>query len=137
MTKDLELSLSELKEKQLDQLKSHWSNTVYPSQTISHMIKLNSSYTDELIVTENLCLIECAEYIKYEKTRSLNPSDVNAESLGINTSRRPAKKLPPTHVTSESGANYGIDPQTGKNRTASLLYPSKRCSHLLAKYTAS
>ena len=93
LTKDLELSLSELKEKQLDELKTLWGNTVYPSQTISHMIKLHSSYTDELIVTENLRLIECAEYIKYEKANSLNPSDVNAESLGINTSLRPAKKL--------------------------------------------
>ena len=88
------------------------------------MIKLHSSYTDELIVTENLRLIECAEYIKYEKSTSINPSEINAESLGINTSRRPAKKLPPTNVTSESGANYGIDPQTGKNRIQPLLYPT-------------
>ena len=54
----------------------------------------------------------------------MNPQNVNAESLGINTSRRPAKRLPPTHLTSESGANFGINPQTGKTRTQPLLYPT-------------
>jgi hypothetical protein len=44
--------------------------------------------------------------------------------MGINTSRRPAKRLHPTHLTSESGANFGIDPQTGKTRTQPLLYPT-------------
>ena len=67
LTKNLELSLSELKERQLDLLKTLWSNTVYPSQTISHMIRLQSAYTDELIVQENLRLIQCAEFIKEEK----------------------------------------------------------------------
>ena len=124
LTRNLELSLSELKERQLDQLKALWSNTVYPSQTISHMIKLHSAYTDELIVQENMRLIECAEFIKYEKLSSATPSDVNAESLGLNTSRRPPKRLPPTNVRTESGANYGIDPQTGKNRSTPLLYPT-------------
>ena len=124
LTKDLDLSLSELKEKQLDDLKSLWGNTQYPNQTISHMIKIHNSYTDELIVTENLRLIACADHIKEMKSVNVNPNDVNAESLGINTSRRPAKKLPPTHLTSESGANFGIDPQTGKTRTQPLLYPT-------------
>ena len=58
------------------------------------------------------------------KSHAANPHDVNAESLGINTSRRPPKRLPPTHLTSESGANFGIDPQTGKTRTQPLLYPT-------------
>ena len=31
LTKDLELSLSELKEKQLDELKALWGDTAYPS----------------------------------------------------------------------------------------------------------
>jgi hypothetical protein len=84
------------------------------------MIKLHSSYTDELVVTENLRIIECSEHIKIMKSQSGNPQDVNAESLGINTSRRPEKRLPPTHLTSESGANFGIDPQTEK--TAHNLY---------------
>ena len=38
LTKDLELSLTELKEKQLDDLKTLWEETQYPNQTISHMI---------------------------------------------------------------------------------------------------
>ena len=58
------------------------------------------------------------------KSVNANPNDVNAESLGINTSCRPAKRLPPTHLTSESGANFGIDPQTGKTRIKPLLYPT-------------
>ena len=66
LTKNLELSLSELKDAQLENLRDVWHHTVYPSQ-----------------------------------------------SLGINTTRRPAKRLPPTHVTVETGANYGIDPFTG------------------------
>ena len=124
LTKDLELSLSELKEKQLDELKALWGDTAYPSQTISHMIKLHSSYTDELVVTENLHLIACAEHIRYMKSQSANPQDITAETLGINTSRRPAKRLPPTHLTCESGANFRIDPQTGKTRIQPLLYPT-------------
>ena len=121
LTKNLELSLSELKERQLDLLKTLWSNTVYPSQTISHMIRLQSAYTDELIVQENLRLIQCAEFIKEEKQSSANPSEVNAESLGLNTSRRPPKRLPPTHVRMESGANYGID---RPNRKTTQFTPS-------------
>ena len=73
---------------------------------------------------ENLRLIQCAEFIKQEKNNANTPSDVNAESLGLNTSRRPPKKLPPTHIRMESGANYGIDPQTGKQRSQPLLYPT-------------
>ena len=66
------------------------------------MIKLHSSYTDELIVTENCRIIACSDHIK----------------------GRPAKRLPPTHLTSESGTNFGIDPQTGKTRIQPLLYPT-------------
>jgi hypothetical protein len=99
LTKDLELSLTELKEKQLDDLKTLWEETQYPNQTISHMIKLHSSYTDELIVMENLRLIACSDHIQYQKNQAVNPQNVNAESLGINTSRRPPKRLPPTHLT--------------------------------------
>ena len=125
LTKDLELSLSELKERQLDDLKSIWGETQYPSQTISHMIKLHSSYTDELLVTENLRIIECSEHIKVMKSQSANPQNVNAESLGINTSRRPAKRSPPTHLTSENGANFGIDSK--QEKPAHNLY----CTQLL------
>ena len=124
LTKNLELSVSELKEAQLDNLKTLWSNTAFPSQTISHMVRIYSAYTDELIMQENLRLIQCAEFIKQEKNNANTPSDVNAESLELNTSRRPPKKLPPTHIRMESGANYGIDPQTGKQRNQPLLYPT-------------
>ena len=67
LTTNLELSVSELKERQLDLLKTLWIDTAFPSQTISHMICLQSAYTDELIVQENLRLIQCAEFIKQEK----------------------------------------------------------------------
>ena len=124
LTKDLELSVTELKDKQLDDLKSLWAQTHYPNQTISHMVKIHNSYTEELVVIENLRLIACAEHIKQRKDNSANPHDITAESLGINTTRRPVKKLPPTHITSETGANFGVDPQTGKKRSQPLLYPT-------------
>ena len=94
LTKNLELSVSELKEAQLTNLKTLWSNTAFPSQTISHMVRIHSAYTDELIMQENLRLIQCAEFIKQEKNNANTPSDVNAESLGLNTSRRPPLKAP-------------------------------------------
>ena len=115
LTKDLELSVTELKDKQLDDLKLLWAQTHYPNQTISHMVKIHNSYTEELIVIENLRLIACAEHIKQRKENSANPHDITAESLGINTTRRPVKKLPPTHITSEIGANFGVDPPDRKN----------------------
>jgi hypothetical protein len=80
LTKDLELSLSELKERQLDDLKSLWGDTQYPNQTISHMIKLHSSYTDKLIVIENLRLIAYSDQIQQMKSQAANPHDDNAES---------------------------------------------------------
>ena len=122
LTKDLELSVTEVKDKQLDELKALWSQTNYPTQTISHMVKLHNSYLEELMVIENLRLFACAEHIKARKENSQNPNSVTAESLGINTTRRPVKKLPPTHITSETGANFGLDPQSGKTRTNPLLY---------------
>ena len=37
------------KDKQLDELKVLWSQTNYPTQTISHMVKLHNSYLEKLI----------------------------------------------------------------------------------------
>ena len=54
LTKNLELSVSELKERQLDNLKTLWNDTAFPSQTISLMVRIHSAYTDKLILQENL-----------------------------------------------------------------------------------
>ena len=71
-----------------------------------------------------LILIQCSEFIRDEKNNSANPQEVNVESLGLNICRRPPKKLPPTHIRVECGSNYGIDPQTGKQRNQPLLFPT-------------
>ena len=64
-------------------------------------------------------------YLMEEKERAgANHQDVTAESLGLNNSRRPPKRLPPTHVTKETGANFGIDPSDGTTRDQPLLYPT-------------
>ena len=67
LTKNLELSVSELKERQLDNLKTLWQDTAFPSQTIAHMVRIHDAYTDELILQENLRLIQCSEFIRVEK----------------------------------------------------------------------
>ena len=41
LTTNLELSATELKEKQLSDLKFLWSNTPFPAQTIGHMVRLH------------------------------------------------------------------------------------------------
>ena len=94
LTQKLELSPSELKEQQLSDLKLLWQDTPYPAQTIGHMARIHSAYTDELLQQENIRLIQCSEFIRDEKANSATPQDVTAESLGLNTSRRPPKRLP-------------------------------------------
>jgi hypothetical protein len=107
LTKDLELSVTELKDKQLQDLRMLWSKTSYPKQTISHMVKMHNTYTEEMHRQENNRLNSCADHIRIRKeTTQGNPNDINAESLGIITSRRPIKRLPPTHIKAESGAHY-------------------------------
>ena len=120
----LELSASELKEQQLSDLKLLWSDTPFHAQTIGHMVRIHSAYTDELMQQENVRLIQCAEFIRDEKANSATTQDVTAKSLGLNTSRRPPKRLPPHFIKVESGANFGIDPQTAKQRPQPLLYPT-------------
>ena len=69
-------------------------------------------------------MLQCAEFIRNEKATSLTPQDVTAESLGLNTSWRPIKRLPPHFIKVESGANFGIGPQNAKRRPQPLLYPT-------------
>ena len=54
LTKNLELNVSELMESQLDNLKTLWNDTAFLSQTISHMVRIHSAYTDKVILQENL-----------------------------------------------------------------------------------
>ena len=125
LTKNLELSLTELKDAQLDDLRDLWNNTVYPSLTIADFIKYHNVYTEELIDLENKRLQANANHIREEKIRQgLNHQHITAETLGLNNSRRPPKKLPPTHVTKETGANFGIDPCDGTTKDTPLLYPT-------------
>ena len=63
----LELSASELKEQQLSDLKLLWSNTPFPAQTIGHMVRIHSAYTDELLQQENVRLIQCANLLEIKK----------------------------------------------------------------------
>jgi hypothetical protein len=69
LTKNLELSLSELKDAQLDNLRDLWHHTVYPSLTIADFIKYHNAYTEDLIDLENKRLQACANYIKEEKRK--------------------------------------------------------------------
>ena len=124
LTKDLEYSLHELKEQQLTEIKLLWSQTSYPTQTIAHMVKVHNSFMEDSIDIETKRLVEAAEVVRSEKLRSATPEKVSAESLGLSMTRRPVKKLPPTHVTTETGATFGIDPQSGKTRMYPLLYNS-------------
>ena len=67
LTKDLELSVTELKDKQLQDLRILWSRTSYPKQTISHMVKMHYTYTEEMHRQENVRLNTCAEHIRKRK----------------------------------------------------------------------
>ena len=123
LTKNLELSLTELKNAQLDDLRDLWSNTVYPSLTVADFIKYHNVYTEELIDLENKRLLSNSTYLLDEKAAAgVNHSDVTAESLGLNNTRRPPKRLPPTHVIMETGATFGIDPCDGTTKDQPLLY---------------
>ena len=65
LTKNLELSATELEEKQLSDLKFLWSSTPFPA--IGHMVRLHAAYTDELLQQENVRLLQCAELFKIKK----------------------------------------------------------------------
>jgi hypothetical protein len=123
LTKNLELSLTELKNAQLDDLRELWSNTVYPSLTVADFIKYHNVYTEELIDLENRRLLSNSTYLSNEKAAAgVNHADVTADSLGLNNTRRPPKKLPPTHIITETGATFGIDPCDGTTKAQPLLY---------------
>ena len=107
LTKDIELSSTELKELQLSNIKQLWAETTYPTQDVSHMIKLHAAYIKEAYELENKRLYEQAGHIQYAK--SLDPRKT-AENMGLCTSRRPVPKLPPTHHKSQNVATYGVDP---------------------------
>ena len=126
LTKNLELSQTELKEKQLTSLKQAWQETTYPALTISDFVRYHTMYQTELLDLENIRLLANNNYL-LQKKQEAGPQrahEVTAESLGLTNSRRPIPKLPPTHITKETGANYGIDPSTGSLREQPLLYPT-------------
>ena len=83
LTTNLELSATELKEKQLSDLKFLWSNTPFPAQRIGHMVRLHGAYTDELAQQENVRLLQCAEFIRNEKANSGTPQDITPESTRL------------------------------------------------------
>ena len=124
LTKNLELSLSELKEAQLSSLKDLWDQTSYPTLQISDHIRYHAMYSEEMQELENRRILANCLYLQDQKTLAgPDHADVTAESLGLSNSRRPIKRLPPTHVTKESGANFGVDPSDGSSKGAPLLYP--------------
>ena len=118
LTKNLELSQTELKEKQLTSLKQAWEETTYPALTISDFVRYHTMYQTELLDLENIRLLANNNYL-LQKKQEAGPQrahEVTPESLGLTNSRRPIPKLPPTHITKETGANYGI----AKRPTSSL-----------------
>ena len=123
--KNLELSLTELKDAQLEDLRELWNGTSYPALTIADFIKYHNVYTEELMELENKRLLANSNYLIEKKNRAgPNAQDVTSESLGLNNSRRPPKRLPPTHVTKETGANFGIDPSQLKTSLSCIQHLS-------------
>ena len=121
LKKNLELSTTELKDKQLDDIRKLWSDVTYPTCDVSHMISIHNEYVNEQQDLENKRIADQAEYIRSETV--LRPNlKVSAETLGISMARRPIKKLPANHYVSSNGATYGIDPHSGKKRKFPLLY---------------
>ena len=57
LTKNLELSLTELKDKQLASLRQLWDETSYPALTIADFIRYHVMYLDELCELENKRLL--------------------------------------------------------------------------------
>ena len=130
LNKNLELSLSELKEAQLTSLKDLWNKTSYPPLQISDYIRYHASYQEEMQDLENSRILANCQHLQEQKRLAgADHQDVTAESLGLNNSRRPIKRLPPTHVTKESGATFGVDPSDGSTGGQPLLY-SKQISDL-------
>ena len=126
LTKNLELSLSELKEAQLASLRELWEQTSYPALQIADYIRYHTMYSEEIQEMENKRLLANSNYLQEQKNLAGHDhSEVTAESLGLNNSRRPAKRLPPTHVTNETGANFGVDPSDGSSKGQPLLYPKQ------------
>ena len=126
LTKNLELSLSELKEAQLASLRELWEQTSYPALQIADYIRYHTMYSEEIQEMENKRLLANSNYLQEQKNLAGHDhSEVTAESLGLNNSRRPAKRLPPTHVTKETGANFGVDPSDGSSKGQPLLYPKQ------------
>jgi hypothetical protein len=99
LNKNLELSLSELKEAQLTSLKDLWNKTSYPPLQISDYIRYHASYQEEMQDLENSRILANCQHLQEQKRLAgADHQDVTAESLGLNNSRRPIKRLPPTHV---------------------------------------
>ena len=103
LKKNLELSATELKDKQLDDIRKLWGDVTYPTCDISHMIAIHNEYVNEQQDLENKRIANQAEYIRSETV--LHPQQkVSAEYLEISMARRPIKKLPATHYTATNGA---------------------------------
>ena len=67
ITKNLELSLTELKDAQLQDLRELWDNTSFSALTIADFIKYHNAYTEELIELENKRLLANSNYLIDEK----------------------------------------------------------------------
>ena len=90
LTKNLELSLSELKEAQLASLKELWDQTSYPTLQIADYIRYHTMYSEEMQEMENRRILANCLYLQEQKNLAgPDHSDVTAESLGLSNSRRP------------------------------------------------
>ena len=94
LTKNLELSQTELKDSQLASLKQIWDETSYPSLTIADFIRYHVMYQAEIWEMENKRLLANANYlIEQKQITGALAHEVTAESLGLSNSRRPTPKL--------------------------------------------
>ena len=69
LTKNLELSLTELKDTQLASFRQLWEETSYPALTIADFIRYHVMYTEELWELENKRLLANSNFLIDEKHR--------------------------------------------------------------------
>ena len=125
ITKDIQLSHAQLKKKQIDDLKTRWKNIKIPIHSKASIVKLHTQYINEINEEENKRLSNLAVYISNKKAASRTPNQINADSLGVSTSRRPMPKPISPTLQETSGAYYGTDPQTGAKRPDPLQWPDQ------------
>ena len=79
LTRNIELSSTQLKDQQISDLQLKWDNVASPTHGLSHMVKLHTDYLRELTEQENKRIQDVLYYISETKRNSANPQDITAE----------------------------------------------------------